>query len=666
MIKLTKKREEIMQIMQFNNLFNVLRYYPYRYDILKETIKPTMEDHNKKITIEGFIMSDIKVNYISKSRQKTMFNVTNNFLSINVVMFNRFWYKSLKRGSHVIVYGKYDAFKNEITASTFMVGELNNQERIITHYSLSQTIKDSTYKNFVLFAYNNEKNNIIDAIPSDFIQKYKLGSLKEALYSIHFPESEDNLHQAKRYLKYEEFLNFCVLSSLKRKMYSLKDGIKQKHVNFDYVKSFIHTLPFSLTIDQKEACKEILHDIDSTSCMSRLLQGDVGSGKTIVALIALVANYKAGFQGAIMAPTDILAKQHFKTIVNFLNAFDTNIKVILLVGGMSTKDKKQTLEDIQNGKANIIVGTHALISSNVNYYNLGLAVIDEQHRFGVKQRITLKEKGKKIDVLYMSATPIPRTLASTIYMDMDVSTIQAYPYKERIIHTEFINSLKITTIKKDIDNYLAKGKKIYIVCPCIDESQLELNNVIKTYQSYKKGFPNIKIGLLHGKLANDEKEKVMQEFESENLQILISTTVIEVGINVIDANMIIIYNAERFGLAQIHQLRGRIARDGQEGYCYLLSASTDEEVIDRLKFICTTNDGFKISEYDLKRRGAGDMLGIAQSGKSPFTIANLIDDFKILKVASEDATKIVNDTVKYKDYLRYINSILEQNENYLD
>ncbi len=666
MIKLTKKREEIMQIMQFNNLFNVLRYYPYRYDILKETIKPTMEDHNKKITIEGFIMSDIKINYISKSRQKTIFNVTNNFLSINVVMFNRFWYKSLKRGSHVIVYGKYDAFKNEITASTFMIGELNNQEKIITHYSLSQTIKDSTYKNFVLFSYNNEKNNIKDSIPNDFIQKYKLGSLKEALYSIHFPESEDNLHQAKRYLKYEEFLNFCVLSSLKRKIYSQKDGIKQKHVDFDYVKSFIHTLPFSLTTDQKMACKEILNDIDSTACMSRLLQGDVGSGKTIVALIALLANYKAGYQGAIMAPTDILAKQHFKTIVTFLSAFDSNIKVILLVGSMLTKDKRKALEDIQNGKANIIVGTHALISSNVNYYNLGLAVIDEQHRFGVKQRITLKEKGKKLDVLYMSATPIPRTLASTIYMDMDVSTIQAYPYKERIIHTEFINSLKITTIKKDIDNYLAKGKKIYIVCPCIDESQLELNNVIKTYQSYKKGFPNIKIGLLHGKLANDEKEKVMQEFESENLQILISTTVIEVGINVIDANMIIIYNAERFGLAQIHQLRGRIARDGQEGYCYLLSSSTDEEVVDRLKFICTTNDGFKISEYDLKRRGAGDMLGIAQSGKSPFTIANLIDDFNILKVASEDATKIINNSAKYKDYISYINSILEQSENYLD
>lgn len=666
MIKLTKKREEIMQIMQFNSLFNVLRYYPYRYDILKETIKPTMEDHNKKITIEGFIMSDIKVNYISKSRQKTIFNVANNFLSINVVMFNRFWYKSLKRGNHVIVYGKYDAFKNEITASTFMLGELNNQEKIITHYSLSQTIKDTTYKNFVLFAYNNEKNNIKDSIPNDFIQKYKLCTLKEALYGIHFPGNENDLHQAKRYLKYEEFLNFCVLSSLKRKIYSQKDGIKQKHVDFEYVKSFIHTLPFSLTTDQKMACKEILNDINSTSCMSRLLQGDVGSGKTIVALITLLANYKAGYQGAIMAPTDILAKQHFKTIVTFLSAFDTNIKVMLLVGSMLTKDKRKALEDIQNGKANIIVGTHALISSNVNYYNLGLAIIDEQHRFGVKQRITLKEKGKKLDVLYMSATPIPRTLASTIYMDMDVSTIQTYPYKERIIHTEFINSLKITSIKKNIDNYLANGKKIYIVCPCIDESQLELNNVIKTYQSYQKGFPNIKIGLLHGKLTNEEKEKVMHEFESENLQILISTTVIEVGINVIDANMIIIYNAERFGLAQIHQLRGRIARDGQEGYCYLLSSSTDEEVVDRLKFICTTNDGFKISEYDLKRRGAGDMLGLAQSGKSPFTIANLVDDFNILKVASEDATKIINNRIKYKNYIDYINSILEQCENYLD
>ena len=398
--------------------------------------------------------------------------------------------------------------------------------------------------------------------------------------------------------------------------------------------------------------------------MSRLLQGDVGSGKTIVAIISLIANFTASYQGAIMAPTDILARQHYQGIKDLLEY--RSIKIGLLVSDMKSSEKKEVLEDIENGRIDIVIGTHALIQDYVKFNKLGLVVIDEQHRFGVKQRVALREKGSEIDVLYMSATPIPRTLASTIYMDMDVSTIECYPYKERRIITKFIDENSIKSLENQIKEYLKTRQKIYVVCPSIEESKLEISNVNEVYKNLSKTFVNYKVALLHGKMSAAEKNEIMEKFDKGEYQILVSTTVIEVGINVLDANMMIIYNAERFGLAQIHQLRGRIARDGNIGYCYLLSNSLEEDVVDRLTFIANNNDGFKISEYDLKRRGAGDMLGLAQSGKSPFKLANLIDDFNILQAASKDASMMLSNESKYKDFIDYVRKIIHSSEQYVD
>ena len=572
--KLTPKRKEIVQTMNFDSLFSVLRYYPYRYDYFKHTT-PSFSLHDKKITFEGKISSNIKIERITKGRMKTSFTITSKEHTVKVVMFNKFASsKIFSINSNIVVSGKYNSFNNEITVSAFFLGSLNGNEKYNSIYSLPNNIKDHTYRQFVMYIYNEalKRNILTDIIPNEFIEKYKLTSLKKALYDIHFPSNSEDLKQANRYLKYEEFLTFCIMGALKRRLYSLSSGVKHKNIDLIYVNHFIKSLPFKLTDDQYNVVKEILKDLSSLNVMSRLLQGDVGSGKTIVSLIALIANYTSNHQGALMAPTDILARQHYESFKNFLKN-NNDIKIALLVSDMTNKEKNETLLNIENGKVDIIIGTHALIQEHVKYKKLGLAIIDEQHRFGVKQRLTLKEKGNQVDVLYMSATPIPRTLASTIYMDMDVSTIECYPYSQRKINTYYINENSIKKVKDFIESYLKTNQKIYVVCPSIEESSLDISNVNEIYESFKNNFKDHNVGLLHGKLSTEQKNDVMEKFDNGNYQILISTTVIEVGINVIGANMIIIYNAERFGLAQIHQLRGRIARDGKEGYCYLLSSS---------------------------------------------------------------------------------------------
>ena len=665
-IKLTPKRKEIIELMNFNSIFDVLKYYPYRYDHYKHQ-KLTYSLHDSKVCFEGIITSNVKIERITKGRMKTSFTLTNKDDFVKVVMFNRFTNtKFLHQGASIVIVGKYNSFINEISVSNFFMGSLNGKEKFTPIYSLPTNVKDATYRQFVNYVYDYASNNnyINSLLPLELINKYKLVDLSTAIKYIHNPANEYELNQAFRHLKYEEFLSFCLIGALKRKMYSSSHKYERKRIDIEYVKQVIRHLPFKLTDDQKNVMKEILDDMSSRNCMSRLLQGDVGSGKTIVAILSLIANYTSSYQGALMAPTDILARQHYASIMEVLKY--SPIKVKLLVSDMNALEKRLVLSEIENGQVDIVIGTHSLIQESVKFNKLGLAVIDEQHRFGVKQRIALKEKGEAIDVLYMSATPIPRTLASTIYMDMDVSSIANYPYKQRIINTKFVNENSIKTIKKDILNYLSTNQKIYVVCPSIEKSTLDISNVSEIHETLSKELKGYKVGLLHGKMTSNEKQQVMEDFDNGNYQVLVSTTVIEVGINILDANMMIIYNAERFGLASIHQLRGRIARDGKIGYCYLLSDSEDFDVIERLEFISSTNDGFKISEYDLKRRGAGDMLGLAQSGKSPFSVANLIDDFKILQVASNDAKYILSNQEKYIEYLNHIKQIIHSNEQYVD
>ncbi len=651
--KLTPKRKEIMESLHLDSLFSLLRYYPYRYDHLYLS-SLTLQEHEQKVTIQGTICSEIKTQVYGHKKCKTTFEIEYENKKVTIYLFNRMkWSSILKKGTHVVVTGKFHAYRLEVVASSFFVGFLDH-EKWIPIYTLPQTIKAQTFQNFMEWTLKQyQKENIQNVIPQEFILKYRLISLKESLQYIHFPQTKAQLHQAQRHLKYEEFLNFCTIGALKRKILQ-KSGEKQSKIwNKKVLENVIKQLPFSLSEDQKNVLKEILQDLQSTSHMNRLVQGDVGSGKTMVALFALVANYSANYQGALMAPTDILAKQHYQTFKQILDPLSIN--VYLLVSNMSKSEKESVLKKVSEEKPVIIIGTHALIQENIQFRNLGLAVIDEQHRFGVQQRLKLKEKGNQVDILYMSATPIPRTLASTLYLDMDVSTIAQFPYQKRQVVTKFISTNQIQILKKELENYLKETDgKIYIVCPSIEEGTLELKNVESVVQEIKKLFPSYPSVYLHGKLKSEEKNQVMNEFLTGEARILIATTVIEVGVHVSEANRMIILNAERFGLAQLHQLRGRIGRSGTKAYCYLCSDSKDQEVIERLQFLAANDDGFKISEYDLSKRGPGELFGLKQSGLLQFKIANIIDDYAILKVASKDAQFIVQHDKDFMQYIQYI------------
>lgn len=666
-LRLTPKRKEILQLLSIENPLKLLRYYPYRYE--HYVLQPlSFALHNQKVTIQGTI-SSIKVDHYAAKKCKTVLQIEYLNETVTVLLFNRFaWSKILKKDMHLVIHGKYNAFKNEIMASTFYVGYLHQTEKYEAVYRLPSNVKNQTFSRFMetTYQYYQKNNQLKNQIPEYFLKKYRLISLQESLYYIHFPSNADVLHQANRHLKYEEFLNFCTMAALKRKILSNINQKESKKMDLHFVKCVIENLPFQLSKDQEIVLKEILDDMQSTTSMNRLLQGDVGSGKTIIALLAMVANYSAHFQSALMVPTDILARQHYQDFLQILKPF--HLPIYLLVSEMPKKQKEEIIEKLNDLHPCLVIGTHALIQENITFSNLGIAVIDEQHRFGVKQRIALKEKGKNLDLLYMSATPIPRTLASTYYLDMDVSTIQHYPKIERKVNTVYLQSNSILSVKKYVDQYFEFDKegKVYVICPAIENNRLDMENVENIYQKIQKCFPNEQCLYLHGKLKNDDKNEIMNRFCTGNAKILVTTTVIEVGINVKQANFMIILNAERFGLAQIHQLRGRIGRYGKTGYCYLCSDSEDEDVIERLNFLTNHSDGFKISEYDLKRRGPGEMLGLKQSGLPNFTIANLIDDYAILQAASNDARYILSHSDEFKHYLANIELFLKNDPKYIE
>lgn len=665
--QLTSKRKEILQSLEIKDPFLICRYYPYRYN--HYSLEPlSFALHNQKVTIQGKIV-DIVVEHYRPKKCKTTLTIKYLDDIVTVLLFNRFaWSRILKKDMHLVVQGKYNAFKNEIAASKFYVGSLDDGDKYEPVYHLPSNVKSQTFINFVkgMYDYFKTTDKMANQIPDYFLKKYRLISLKESLYNIHFPKNEEVLHQANRHLKYEEFLNFCTMVALKRKLFANVNKKINKYYDTDLLKKVINSLPFKLSDDQNQVLKEILNDLQSNVSMNRLLQGDVGSGKTIISLLTMVANYSCNYQSALMVPTDILARQHYKDFVTILSPFD--IPVYLLVSEIKAKEKENVIQKLNENKPCMVIGTHAIIQENITFSNLGLAIIDEQHRFGVKQRLMLKQKGNNLDILYMSATPIPRTLASTYYLDMDVSTIQHYPNIERKVETKYVQKNTILSIKKYIDEYLNNDKdaKVYVVCPAIDSSNLDMKNVTNIYKETVNCFPDIECLFLHGKLKTAEKNDIMNRFAYGNARILVTTTVIEVGINVKEANMLVILNAERFGLAQIHQLRGRIGRYGKTGYCYLCCDNDDEDIKERLNFLTTHSDGFEISEYDLKRRGPGEMLGLKQSGLPEFSIANLVDDYNILKTASADANYILNHATDFKDYLTKINILLTQEQKYID
>lgn len=612
---------------------DVINYFPYRYNVYTP-VKLRECSEGDTCTITGYVESAAKVFFIRKNLNKLFFAFNTGSELVNVTIFNRAYLKpNIRIKSYISVIGKYNRKSNTFMASDIKLTPITKTV-IEPVYHLNQGIKRSNFKKLVDEILDNTVE-IKSNVPDYLIEKYNFINKKEAVTNVHKPKDINSLKKADLHLIYEELFTFMLkVSYLKEK--NASDGkFNIKSFDEDKVNNFISSLPFNLTDGQMHAVSDIKGDFLSKKKMNRLILGDVGSGKTIVSFIALYMNMLAGYQGVLMAPTEILAVQHFN---NMVGLFGDKLNIQLLTSSTKKGERNKILQNLKNGETQVLIGTHSLLNDELVYNNLGLVITDEQHRFGVNQRQTLQEKGKDVDVLYMSATPIPRTLALTIYGDMDITEIRTKPGgRKKIITKIFKNSELKNVLEKMLDEIKA-GHQIYVVAPLIDDEEDEKMNVTSLKDKFDVAFNGmVPTGLLHGKMKPNQKDEVMNSFKNGDTKILISTTVIEVGVDVKNATMMVIFNAERFGLATLHQLRGRVGRNDMQSYCYLISDYDAE----RLKVLEESNDGFYISEQDFKLRGGGDIFGIRQSGEQSFKIANLNRDYKILMQCKSDAEEFL-------------------------
>ena len=636
---------KILNKLNIENVEDLLMHYPFRYDVIKKTDITNLQDEDKVI-IDGIIETNPNVFYFSRKKDKTSFKLNTGDKLLNIVIFNRGFLKSkLLIGTTITVIGKYDKRNNNVVASEIRFERLQDKEEIEPVYHITNGITGKQINNII----KNIDIDVLDYIPEYINDKYKLLSKKEAIKEIHFPTTINKLKQARTKLKYEElFLFMLKINYLKNKNH--KEGLK-KIIDYKKVQELINNLPFELTKDQLKSVEDIYNDMIDVKQMNRLLQGDVGSGKTIVSFISLYMNYLAGYQGSLMAPTELLAIQHYNNIKKILP--DLNIE--LLTGKTKTKEKNEILKKLKNNEIDILIGTHSLISENVIYNNLGLVITDEQHRFGVNQRANLKNKGTNPDILYMSATPIPRTYALTIYGDMEVSNIKTMPSGRIEVKTLLKKDSEIKSVLELMYKELKNNHQVYVIAPLIESNEeSEMENVYELEEKMNKAFGKLyKVGILHGKMSNKEKDEVMNDFKDNKIQILVSTTVIEVGIDVKNATVITIFDSYRFGLSALHQLRGRVGRSSLESYCILISSKET----DRLNVLTKTTDGFKISEEDFKLRGSGDLFGIRQSGDMNFKLADLKNDYNMLLKAKEDSDYFIKNDLNKIEYKHIKNEL---------
>ena len=615
---------------------DLINYYPYRYNVYN--FSNELID-NSTLIINVIIESNPIVSYIKKNFNRLSFRARYNERIFNVVIFNRAYLKTnLTIGKNITIIGKYDFKKNIFTSSDIKFNVTNGQIEPVYH--LTKGITNNTVSKLIKDNFNNIY--IKDFLPSNIISKYNLLSKKDALYNIHFANDLKMVHYAKNRLIYEELFDFSFKMNYFKNQNIRKDK-EPKNIDINKINEFKKLLPFSLTTDQDNAYNEIVQDMSSNKKMNRLLLGDVGSGKTVVAVGAIYANFIAGFESTLMAPTEVLATQHYFSIKKILDKF--NVAVELITGSMSKKEKEAIYKRVQNKEIDLLIGTHSLLNENIIFNNLGLVITDEQHRFGVHQRFTLEDKSKCPDILYLSATPIPRTYAMTIYGDLDISYIKTKPTGRKDIITKVKKNSDIKEVLGLMLEQIKLGHQIYVVSPLVEEDEsLNLTSINLLKEKLSLAFKNLfRIEIIHGKMKTSEKESIMNDFKNNQIKILIATTVIEVGIDVSNATMMVIFNAERFGLATLHQLRGRVGRNDLQSYCYLISDSDN----DRLKVMEESNDGFYISQKDFEMRGHGDLFGVKQHGDMSFKLANLKNDYNILLFANEDAKKFIDS----KEYL---------------
>ena len=632
------KSAEKFTRLGIENLQDLLLYFPFRYEDFKSKNVLELEDGEKAV-ISGLVVTPANVQYYGYKRNRLRFTIKQGEVVLAVNFFNQpYLADKVEVGSTIAIFGKWDKAKASLTGMKILAQVEDDLQPV---YRVAQGISQASLVKVIKTAFDQGLELLLEEnLPQVLLERYQLLGRSQAVRAMHFPKNLTEYKQALRRIKFEELFYFQMqLQVLKCETKDVSQGLIIPW-QADLLEKKKATLPFELTVAQERSLNEILQDMKSPAHMNRLLQGDVGSGKTVVAGLAMYATYTAGLQSALMVPTEILAEQHFDS----LSQLFPELRIILLTGGMKPAERRQALEAIEAGQVDMIVGTHALIQESVTYHQLGLVIIDEQHRFGVGQRRILREKGNNPDVLMMTATPIPRTLAITAFGDMDVSIIDQMPAGRKPIITRWVKHEQLEVVLDWLRKELERGAQVYVISPLIEESEaLDLKNAIALEEELRAYFgEKARVALLHGKMKSDEKDAIMQDFKEEKTDILVSTTVIEVGVNVPNATVMLIMDADRFGLSQLHQLRGRVGRGDKQSYAVLVANPKTESGKKRMKIMTETTNGFVLAEEDLKMRGSGEIFGTRQSGLPEFQVADIVEDYPILEEARKVAIQIVS------------------------
>lgn len=644
-----KETAEHLAKIGIDSVHDLIWTFPYRHEDFR--LKDLAETpHNERVTIEARVESEPTALFLGKNKSRLQFTALAGRHLVKVVFFNQNYLRQkISTGMIITITGKWDRGRQSIIGSSVTFGPKTEQVDFEPVYSLKGSLQQKRFRKYMRQALDAVKEELPETLPHTIRDSYQLLALQDALEGVHFPIDADHAKQARRRFVYEELLEFQLrIQALRKANKEHEKGISIRY-DLERVKAFIKTLPYELTGAQKRVVNEICKDLLVPQRMNRLLQGDVGSGKTVVAAICLYAAVTAGYQGALMAPTEILAEQHAENLHAWFDPIGIN--VALLSGSTKAKARRELLAQLTAGEIDILIGTHALIQPDVEFNKLGFVITDEQHRFGVEQRRVLRDKGENPDVLFMTATPIPRTLAITAFGEMDVSIIDELPAGRKEIETHWLKKEQLNSVLMRMSQELEAGRQAYVITPLIEESdKLDVQNAVDAYEHLAMYFGSrFKVGLMHGKLHPDEKDAVMRAFSDGDIHVLVSTTVVEVGVNVPNATFMTIYDAERFGLAQLHQLRGRVGRGEHQSYCILIADPKTDEGKERMMSMTETNDGFRLAEKDLELRGSGDFFGKRQSGVPEFKMADLVHDYRALETARQDAEKMLYDEAFWQD-----------------
>ena len=657
------KRLAVLNELNIHTVEDLILYLPTRYE------DNTVIDLNKAedqaiVTVVGEVYSTPTVAFFGRNKSKLTVHIMVDQIAVKCTFFNQpYLKKKIELHGTVTVKGKWNRAKQEINGNRmFFSQQMDESGQYEPVYRIKEGIKQKPLRDMIRQVL--DQVTIQEWLSEDLRKKYKLETLEDTIKALHFATDKASLLKARRTYAFTELFMFELRMQWLNRLEKTSDEAIDVDYDINLVKHFIDSLPFELTDAQKHSVNEIFRDLKAPIRMHRLLQGDVGSGKTVVAAICMYALKTAGYQSALMVPTEILAEQHAESLVDL---FGDRMNVALFTGSVKGKKRKLLLEQLNNNEIDCIIGTHALIQDDVKFNNVGLVITDEQHRFGVNQRQLLREKGAMTNVLFMTATPIPRTLAISVFGEMDVSSIKQLPKGRKPIITSWSKHEAYESVLNQMTSELKKGRQAYVICPLIESSEHleDVQNVVELYESLQSYYGVEKVGLLHGKLHSDEKDEVMQRFSNHEIDILVSTTVVEVGVNVPNATFMMIYDADRFGLSTLHQLRGRVGRSEQQSYCVLIASPKTETGIERMNIMTQTTDGFELSERDLEMRGPGDFFGVKQSGLPDFLVANVVEDYKMLEVARDEAAELIQSGVFFEPQYNILKSFIEENLLYM-